>query len=143
VRRTKNGGAPCEEKIHLLTIDSIARYYCGDNEKAGHDVDVRWSEEAVAGMRFCVLDAPPLNRKQLETLASIFQDRVRSDIAWRDAESLLRALGAEITEGKGSRVRIALHGRKATFHEPHPRKEMVKGAVRSLRSFLMSAGVQP
>jgi hypothetical protein len=29
------------------------------------------------------------------------------------------------------------------FHRPHPRKETNKGAVKSVRSFLESAGVKP
>jgi HicA-like toxin of HicAB toxin-antitoxin system len=84
-----------------------------------------------------------LNQKQSETLEAIFEDPVRANIAWRDAESMLVALGAEITEGRGSRVRVALNGVRAVFHEPHPQKEIKRGAVRSLRGFLVSAGIQP
>jgi hypothetical protein len=36
---------------------------------------------------------------------------------------MLKAMGAEITEGEGSRVRIALNGVRAVFHRPHPQKE--------------------
>ncbi len=32
-------------------------------------------------------------------------------------------MGAEITEGRGSRVRVALKGVRAVFHRPHPEKE--------------------
>jgi hypothetical protein len=42
-------------------------------------------------------------------------------------------LGAEISEGKGSRLRIALNNVRAVFHRPHPHKETDKGALRSLR----------
>jgi HicA toxin of bacterial toxin-antitoxin, len=84
-----------------------------------------------------------LNRKQDETLKAIFEGPTRADINWRDIESLLKALGTEITQGKGSRVRVALSGARAVFHEPHPQKETTKGAVRSVRGFLVSAGVQP
>ena len=62
---------------------------------------------------------------------------------WRDIESMLKAAGAEVTEGEGSRVRIALNGVRAVFHRPHPQKETNKGAVRSLRRFLTEAGVMP
>jgi hypothetical protein len=82
-----------------------------------------------------------VNSKQLRTLEAIFEDPVRADIEWRYIESLLKALDAEITEGKGSRVRISLNGVKAVLHEPHPEKEVKKGAVRSLRDFLRAAGV--
>jgi len=66
---------------------------------------------------------------------------VRSNIAWSDIESLLLALGAEITEGRGSRVRIALNDVRAVFHRPHPENVTDKGAVKSMRRFLTEAGV--
>ena len=81
--------------------------------------------------------------KHRRTLQAIFEDPVRSNIVWRDIESMLEAVGAEITEGSGSRVRIALNGVRAVFHRPHPQKETNKGAVKSMRRFLADAGVTP
>lgn len=81
--------------------------------------------------------------KHKRTLAAIFDEPVRSNIIWRDIESLLLAAGGEITEGAGSRVRIALNGVRAVFHRPHPKKDADKGAVRSMRRFLTEAGVTP
>ena len=76
-------------------------------------------------------------------LADIFADPVRAGIKWKDIESLLMHYGAEISEGSGSRVRVALHGVRAVFHRPHPGPTTDKGAVRSVRRFLMSAGILP
>jgi hypothetical protein len=84
-----------------------------------------------------------MNQRQRRTLEVIFDEPVRSNIAWRDIESMLRGAGAEITDGEGSRVRIALNGVRAVFHRPHPQKETDKGAVRSMRRFLTEAGVTP
>lgn len=56
---------------------------------------------------------------------------------------MLKAAGAEITTGEGSRVRIALNGVRAVFHRPHPPKETNEGAVRFMRRFLIEAGVAP
>jgi len=84
-----------------------------------------------------------MSQKHERTLEAVFDDRVRPNILWRDIESMLKAFGAEITEGEGSRVRIALNGIRAVFHRPHPQKETDKGAVRSLRRFLAEAGVTP
>ena len=55
---------------------------------------------------------------------------------------MLIALGAELTEGRGSRVRIFLNGVKAVFHRPHPQKETDKGALSSMKRFLEAAGVK-
>ena len=55
---------------------------------------------------------------------------------------MLKALGAEITEGNGSRVRVSLNGVRAVFHRPHPRKETDKGAIVFLRQFLIEAKVK-
>jgi hypothetical protein len=84
-----------------------------------------------------------MNQKHRRTLQAIFDDPVRSNIPWRDIEAMLKAAGGEITEGEGSRVRIALAGVRAVFHRPHPQKETGKGAVRSMRRLLTEAGVTP
>jgi len=56
---------------------------------------------------------------------------------------MLRAVGARMSEGQGSRIRIALNGVRAVFHRPHPRKETDKGALVSMRRFLTEAGIRP
>ncbi len=75
-------------------------------------------------------------------LKSIFDSPVCSSIPWKDIELLLLSLGAEISEGNGSRVRIVLNGIRAVFHRPHPQKETDKGAIISMRRFLKEAGVK-
>ena len=55
---------------------------------------------------------------------------------------MLAALGADISEGSGSRVRISLNGVDAVFHRPHPRKETDKGSMKSMRRFLKQASVE-
>ncbi len=60
---------------------------------------------------------------------------------WTDIETLFEGFGAEITEGNGSRVRVALNGVKAVFHRPHPKKITDKGALISVRKFLINAGI--
>jgi hypothetical protein len=80
--------------------------------------------------------------KHKKTLESVFKDPVLSNVIWDDIENLFIALGAEITEGSGSRVRIALNNVKAVFHRPHPEKETDKGALKSIRQYLKNAGVK-
>jgi hypothetical protein len=84
-----------------------------------------------------------LNAGNRKTLEDIFRRPVSSSILWRDVESLLRALGAEISEGQGSRVRVKLNGVRAVFHRSHPHKETDKGAMASIKRFLENAGVGP
>ncbi len=61
-----------------------------------------------------------VNRHQ-RTLEAIYEKR--ANIPWLEIESMLLNFGAEISEGRGSRVRIALNGELAVFHRPHPQKE--------------------
>jgi hypothetical protein len=82
-----------------------------------------------------------LNANQRRTLERIFSDPVQANIAWVDIESLFRACGAELSEGRGSRVRVRLHDVKAVFHRPHPRREAAKGTVSRTREFLRNAGI--
>lgn len=83
-----------------------------------------------------------MNKKQRGTLEKTFEIPERSDILWKNIESLIKALDGEITEGRGSRVRIALNDVRAVFHRPHPINEKNKGAVKSMRRFLIEAGVE-
>jgi hypothetical protein len=84
-----------------------------------------------------------VDSKHQKTLEAIFEKPERANILWHDVEALFIALGAEITDGNGSRRRVALKGVRAVFHRPHPRKETDKGAVKSVRRFLEAAGVKP
>ena len=84
-----------------------------------------------------------MDSKHRKTLESIFEKPERANIPWRDIEALLVVLGGEVSEGSGSRVRVALKGVRAVFHRPHPQKETDKGAVKSVRRFLEAAGVKP
>jgi hypothetical protein len=84
-----------------------------------------------------------MNKKQHRTFQKIFEKPERADIKWNDIESLFIALGAEISQGRGSRVRIAFKGVRAVFHRPHPERVAGKGTVKSVRRFLQEAGVKP
>ena len=84
-----------------------------------------------------------MNKKQRQTLKAVFSLPVRSDIKWTSIENLFKALGAEVSQGKGSRVRVSLNGVKAVFHEPHPERETDKGAVKAVKEFLMNADIDP
>jgi len=84
-----------------------------------------------------------MNTKHRKTLEAIFARPERADIIWRDIENLFIALGGEVSEGNGSRVRVVLNGVRAVFHRPHPQRETNKGAVKSVRRFLQEARCEP
>ena len=64
-----------------------------------------------------------MNSKQRKTLEAIFADPVSPTIEWAAIENLFAAIGRNVIEGKGSRVRFAYKGVIATFHRPQPEKE--------------------
>jgi len=57
-------------------------------------------------------------------------------------ENLLNPLGATITEGSGSGIRVKLNEVSAVSHRPHPEKVTDEGAVNSNKKFLENAGVK-
>jgi hypothetical protein len=83
-----------------------------------------------------------VNSKNQKTLESIFKRPTPANIQWVDIENLLLSIGAIITEGSGSRIRVKLNDVRAVFHRPHPGKVTDKGAVNSVRRFLENAGVR-
>lgn len=88
-----------------------------------------------------VLKGGTMNNKDKKILREIFSNPIKSNIKWIDIESLFISLGANISEGNGSRVRVELNNERAVFHRPHPENTTDKGAVRSVRRFLENAGV--
>jgi len=76
-----------------------------------------------------------------KTLEAIYKQPVSSNIEWRRIESLFLAIGAQLIEGSGSRVRFILRNVVSTFHRPHPHKEAKPYQVRDAREFLEKAGV--
>ena len=82
-----------------------------------------------------------MNSKHRKTLEMVFKNPVQANILWSDIERLLAALGAELSDGTGSRRRVKFNGVRAVFHHPHLQKITDKGAVISVRRFLENAGV--
>lgn len=85
----------------------------------------------------------PLRRKHKKTLERLFARPVSGTIKWSDIESLLLALGAELTEQEGSRIGVRLFNDRKVFHRPHPSPDTDKGAVASVRNWLAENEVTP
>lgn len=84
-----------------------------------------------------------LSSNHRKTLEAIFTQPVTNKLEWRKIEALFVALGANVSEGKGSRVRFEIKGIIATFHRPHPEKEAKAYQIRDGRHFLETVGVTP
>ena len=84
-----------------------------------------------------------MKRKHQKTLELVLSRPVSANIKWRDIESLLAGLGAELTEREGSRIEVFLFGEIRVFHRPHPRPDTDKGAIASLRKWLSDNEVGP
>ena len=83
-----------------------------------------------------------MNSKNQKTLERVFSNPIPANIPWMDIENMFLGLGATLSEGNGSRVRVKLNQERAVFHRPHPERNTDKGAVKSVRKFLMNAGVE-
>jgi hypothetical protein len=85
--------------------------------------------------------------KRDRVLEAVFAEPTRKNIPWREIESLFVRHGAQLTEGRGSRVRVTFDVGvgvvRATFHRPHPQNEAHMALVRAVRRFLTEAGVTP
>lgn len=84
-----------------------------------------------------------MNATHRKTLAAIYADPVCKALEWRRIEALLIAIGCQVIEDNGSRVRFEKGGHIATFHRPHPAKEAKPYQVRDARQYLETLGVKP
>ena len=84
-----------------------------------------------------------MNSAQQRTLVALFSVPSPFTLEWRRIESLFIALGAQLVEGNGSRVRFELNGVIASFHRPHPHKEAKPYQIKDAKEFLLEAGIQP
>jgi len=84
-----------------------------------------------------------MKRKHQRTLELIYKRPTSDNIRWKDIESLLKGLGAEVLEKSGSRVAVVLFGEVRVFHRPHPSPNTDKGAIASIRNWLEYYEVKP
>lgn len=82
-----------------------------------------------------------MSHKHQRLLESIFSEPVSGNIQWREVESLLHHLGAEINSVRGGRVHVFLNKIEGVLHRPHHSHAMGKQEVRHLREYLASAGI--
>lgn len=76
-------------------------------------------------------------------LRTIFHDPPSGNLHWREIESLLRHVGAEIEPIAGARFRVKLNRMEGVLHRPHHSNVLDATAIKHLREFLARAGVTP
>jgi hypothetical protein len=82
-----------------------------------------------------------MSHKHAALMRSIFQDPPSANIHWREIESLLSHLGAEIEPSHGARFKITLNKVEAFLHHPHNSSTCSKNDIKTIREVLAHAGV--
>ncbi len=84
-----------------------------------------------------------MSHRHLALLNGLFHDPPGGNLHWREVESLLGHLGAEMEPLSGARIRVRLNGREGILHRPHHSNVLQRGELKHLREYLASAGVTP
>ena len=84
-----------------------------------------------------------MNTRHRKTLRTIFAKPTSATIVFADIEALLVALGGEVHEREGSRVKIIIASEQWRCHRPHPGKEAKRYQVEEIRELLERIGVRP
>jgi hypothetical protein len=82
-----------------------------------------------------------MSHKQANLLRTIFNDPHAANIHWREVESLLNHLGANLEASQGARFKVTLNGVVDFLHHPHHGSECTRDHIKHLREFLLRAGV--
>ena len=82
-----------------------------------------------------------MSHKHDHLMRSIFQDPLPANIHWREIESLLKHLGADIEPSHGARFKITLNRVEAFLHHPHNSSTCSKTDIKTIREMLSHAGV--
>ncbi len=84
-----------------------------------------------------------MSHKHEHLIQTIFRDPISTNIHWREVDSLLRHLGAQIEELSGARLRVKLNGYEDVLHRPHHSSTLSRQDVKNLREYLARAQITP
>ncbi|MCA3219492.1 MAG: type II toxin-antitoxin system HicA family toxin [Burkholderiales bacterium] len=84
-----------------------------------------------------------MSHKHEQLLRTLFHDPISGNIHWREVESLLNHVGAQIEPLSGARIRVKINRAEGILHRPHHGNTLDRHAVQHLREFLGHAGVTP
>ncbi len=85
-----------------------------------------------------------MSRHHTQFLRTIFQDPPSRNTHWRDVESFLKHVGANLEPLSGARYRVTLDRMEFVLHRPHHHSNALDAtSLVHLREFLARAGVTP
>ena len=84
-----------------------------------------------------------MSHKHEQLIETIFRDPISANIHWREIESLLSHLGAEVEPLTGARLRVKLNGYEDVLHRPHRGNTLGRQEVKYLREYLARARITP
>ena len=84
-----------------------------------------------------------MSHKHITLIRAIFQDPISGNIHWREIESLLHHLGANVEPIQGARYHVLLNGVEGILHHPHHSNVCSNQDIKNLRQYLASAQVTP
>lgn len=82
-----------------------------------------------------------MSHKHTNLLNTIFHDNHAANIHWREVESLLNHLGAQVEPSHGARFKVTLNGVTDFLHHPHHGNECTRDLIKQIRNFLLHAGI--
>ncbi len=82
-----------------------------------------------------------MSHKHESLLYAIFKGPVSGNVHWREIESLLIHLGAQLAPHHGANFRVELNGVEGFLHRPHNNNTCTKQELRHVCDYLASAGV--
>ncbi len=84
-----------------------------------------------------------MSHKHAHLIQAIFQDPPSGNIHWREVESLLHHVGAQVEPLQGARIRVHLNGAEGVLHRPHHSNVLNRQDIKHLREFLAHARITP
>jgi hypothetical protein len=85
-----------------------------------------------------------MSHKHANLLREIFHDPINTNIHWREVESLLKHLGADVESLSGARIRVKLGHAEGILHRPHHGGNTLdRNSVQHLRELLGRGGATP
>ncbi len=82
-----------------------------------------------------------MNHRHRKVVHAIFAHPIPANLDFREVESTLKELGADIEDRTGSRIAVTMKGHTVLFH--HANHSVPKDEVVQIRRFLIDCGVAP